>query len=313
MTPACVSRQSLSSHRKSTLEKYLSSKKILFCSKSTQGRQTSRAIRAQSWKFSPTAGAPAAQDVKLASLIECCQTHLHIGVVIGCLISQVNVDFKVRKSCSYALLKNHIQEIFTFPLQAYWYFKPVLMAPVSESEPPVGNLVGFALCKSQARLEIATVAEVEWDWIGTNWLWRPYQVITGFGDLTRYLLALVEGDLTSWSASLLVLGSARKPPTASQARWASAQLPAWAIFPSLYFTGFFEQLKPGMRWKGNSCGCRRRQPSRQDILWLAPCLLSGGRLWVRLSEVEDPLWFSLLVVVLLVLLGERWAQLRNND
>ena len=118
MTPACVSRQSLSSHRKSTFEKSLSSKNFLFCSKSTQGRQTSRAIRAQSWKFSPTAGAPAAQDVKLASLIECCQTHLHIGVVIGCLISQVNVDFEVRTSFSYALLKKHIPDMFTFPLEA---------------------------------------------------------------------------------------------------------------------------------------------------------------------------------------------------
>ena len=37
---------------------------------------TSIDMRAQSLKFSPVAGAPSAQDVKLASLIECCQTHL---------------------------------------------------------------------------------------------------------------------------------------------------------------------------------------------------------------------------------------------
>ena len=203
MTPACVSRQSLSSHRKSTFEKSLSSKNFLFCSKSTQGRQTSRAIRAQSWKFSPTAGAPAAQDVKLASLIECCQTHLHIGVVIGCLISQVNVDFEVRTSFSYALLKKHIPDMFTFPLEAVasksllifstcphgssqWVRatsrKPRWLGSLQKpSSPGNCNSSWSGMRLNWDQLALATLP-------GNYWLWPPYQVHTGFGGWRPYQL-----------------------------------------------------------------------------------------------------------------------------
>ena len=48
--------------------------------------------------------------------------------------------------------------IIAFHVELFNIFQPVLVAPVSETNPPVGKLTGIALCKSQAGLKIVTRA-----------------------------------------------------------------------------------------------------------------------------------------------------------
>ena len=65
------------------------------------------------------------------------------------------------------------------------------MAPVSETNPPVGKLIGIALCKSQAGLEIVTRASA------AEAVERDFE----FGS-TGWRVTLPVGQQAAWSSAL---------------------------------------------------------------------------------------------------------------